>query len=128
MSLEYLVGQVVSVLSPILKDVINLYPWAKEEKNDVITAVVESSIIRSALVQSTSSVLTRTVNGSSILKSVADLASQTTGKSKDHMVVSKADNKVEVREGAMADQRVVARHLPKADNQVVYMVDHRRDQ
>ena len=78
-----------------------------------MAVVVESSTLKSALAHCIFSALIKTVNGSCIPESAADLASLITGKSRVLMadrVVDKADHRVVAKE----DHRVVDKD--KADH------------
>ena len=94
-----------------------------------MVVAVESSTLKSAPAHYIFNALIKTVSGSFIPESVADLASLITGKCRVHMADSlgaKADHRVgakaDHRVGAKADHRVAA----KADHRVVGMADHRK--
>jgi hypothetical protein len=110
-----LAGQVAPVPIHTQRDVINFLPGDKGEREGVMAVLVGSFTQRSVQVQSTSSVLTETANGRSIPENVADLASLTTGRSRNPV----ADHKVVALEVPKEDNVVGARKVPKADSKVV---------
>ena len=85
-----------------------------------MAVAVESSTLKSVPAHYIFSVLIKTVGGSCIPESVADLASLIIGKSRVHMEDNRGD-KADHRVAAKADHRVAA----KAEHRVAAKADHR---